>query len=64
MDSDQCISLWPTLIELLKQSMLLYIFLLSRNVLDTSHKLYVSHGILAGNLNLVSIVLLCLATCA
>ena len=36
--------------------------LLSRNEHNTSHKLYMWHGIYAGKLNLVSIMLLCLAT--
>ncbi len=37
-------------------------FLLSKNEQDTSHKKYMWHGVLAGNLNLVSIIVLCLVT--
>ena len=51
----------PNLKELLKQKMLLNNCLLGRNEQDTSHKLYMWHGSLAGNLILVSIILLCLA---
>ncbi len=51
----------PNFIELLKQKIMLNNFLLSRNEQDTSHKLYTGHGSLAGNLILVSKILLCLA---
>ncbi len=51
------IKLWA--LELLKQKILLNIFLLSRNDQGTSHKLYTWHGSLAGNPILVSIILLC-----
>ncbi len=39
----------------------LTVFLLSKNVRDTGQQLYMLQGILAGNLNLVSIMLLCLS---
>ena len=42
-----------------KQKILLKNFLLSKNEQDTSHKLYMWHSGLAGNLILVSTVLLC-----
>ena len=48
---------------LLKQKFLLKPKLLSRIEQDTSHKLYMRHGSLAGKLILVSISMLCLATC-
>ena len=44
-------------IELLKQNRMLI-----KNKQVTSHKLFMWHGILAGNLVLINIVLLCLAT--
>ena len=53
----------PIFIELLKQKILLSNFQLSSNEQDTSHKLYMRHVSLTGNLILVSVVLLCLATC-
>ena len=46
---------------LIKQKLLLNNFLLSRNEQDTSYKSYMLHGILTGNLTLVSIILWCLA---
>ena len=49
--------LGPNFIELLKQKIFLNIFLVSRNEQDTSHKLYLWHGILAGNLFLISVIL-------
>ena len=49
-------------IELLKQRIVLNMFLLSKNKQDTSHKLYMGFGSLAGNLIPVSIILMCLAT--
>ena len=45
-------------IELLKQEILLNNYLLSRNEQDTSYKLYMWHDSLAGNLILVSVILL------
>ncbi len=48
--------------KLLKQKFLLNTFLLSKIKQDTSYILYMVNGILAGDLILVSIVLLCLAT--
>ena len=51
----------PNFIELLKQKLVLVTLLLSRKEHDTSHKLYMYHGSLTGNLILVSINLLCLA---
>ena len=44
----------------LLQGVLLNTFLLSHNKQDTSHKSYMWHGNLAGNLTLVSLMLLCL----
>ena len=52
----------PSFIELLKQKILLSNWLLNRNKQDTSHKLYLWHDSLAGNLILISSILLCLVT--
>ena len=52
----------PNFIELLMQRTQLKNSLISKNEQDTSHKLYLWHGSLAGNLILVSVNVLCLAT--
>ena len=53
----------PNFIELLTQKLSLnHVLLLSTNEKDTTIKCYMRHGILAGNLNLASIILLCLGT--
>ena len=44
-----------------KQTMLLNKFMLSRNAQDTSHKLNIWNGSLAGNLIMLSIIMQCLA---
>ena len=49
--------------ELLKQKTFLNNCLLSRNEQDTNHNLHMWNGCLAGNLILLSIILLCLSTC-
>ena len=51
----------PLFIEMLKQQFVLKNFLLSKNEQDNSHECYISNGVLAGCLNLVSMILLCLA---
>ena len=49
--------------ELPKQEILLSkCYALSKNIQDTNH--YIRHGILAGNLLLISITMLYLATCS
>ena len=52
----------PNFIELLGRKILLNNFLLSRNY--TSHKLFMRHSSLAGNLILVTNILLGLAACS
>ncbi len=53
---------WAQLHRPVPHKMLPQDFLLSQNLQDTSQKWCMWHGILAGNLNLVSIILLRLAT--
>ncbi len=52
----------PNFVELLKLKILLNNFLLSINEQDTS-QWYMLHGILAGNINLAMIMLMCLWNC-
>ena len=52
----------PKFIELPKQTKMVINVLLSRNEQDIIHKLCMRHGIVASNLVLVSIILMCLAT--
>ncbi len=43
----------PSYIELLKQRIMLTKIMVSKNKQDTSHRLYLGHSTLAGNLTLV-----------